>query len=211
MKLFLTSNGLEYPSIATKFKEYFFDELKRKASFLIVSIQDTEQDAIFLQKTLRELQSVGVNNFVVLPLRDDTKIITSTYDIIYVCGGNTFDYLYRLRNSGLDKYIVSAVRNGQSSYVGVSAGSILAGPNIITASQGEFGDRNNIGLDDLSGLGLIDIVVFPHFDTNFREKIDDIRNNSSNDIREIADNEALYLTATNFNQLSCVWKVEKIR
>lgn len=193
MRLFLTSTGLEDSAVVEKFKQHFSDKVISSLSFLIISIQDNAQDQIFLAKTLSELSSVGVSNFKVISLSYQVEPVTGEYDVIYVCGGNTFDYLDRIRKTGLDNFITSAVKSGRSIYFGVSAGSILAGPDISIASQGNEGDANNISLQDLRGLSLINQVIFPHFEENMRSELPVWRQNIGYGICELADNQALYL------------------
>ena len=44
-------------------------------------------------------------------------------------------------------------------YVGVSAGSILLGPDIDVSS---LGDKNKFGVKDFTGLALVDVAISPH-------------------------------------------------
>ena len=83
----------------------------------------------------------------------------SSYDVMYVCGGNTFYLLQEVRKNGFDKYIVDFINNG-GLYVGVSAGSILVGPDIFIASP--F-DENSVGLTDTKALGVTDTIICPHY------------------------------------------------
>ena len=79
-------------------------------------------------------------------------------DYIYVTGGNTFDILKKLRNKKLLEPIRWAVQNG-TTYIGSSAGAIIAGKDVALAS-----DRNYTGLkgEELEGLNLFNGTIIPH-------------------------------------------------
>jgi dipeptidase E len=61
--------------------------------------------------------------------KDDLK----NKDVIFVFGRNTFDYLNRIRKTGLDKAIKSFVKKG-GIYLGLSAGSYVICPTIEAAT-----------------------------------------------------------------------------
>ncbi|NLG48351.1 Type 1 glutamine amidotransferase-like domain-containing protein [Gordonia sp. (in: high G+C Gram-positive bacteria)] len=83
-------------------------------------------------------------------------------DAVYLSGGDTFALMTGLRRSGADAMIAERVRAGMP-YVGLSAGAVVAGPDIEPAA---LMDDPGMGLDlaDFRGLGLTDTVVIPHAD-----------------------------------------------
>lgn len=83
-------------------------------------------------------------------------------DAVYLSGGDTFALMTGLRRSGADAIIADRVRAGMP-YVGLSAGAVVAGPDIEPAA---LMDDPGMGLDlsDFRGLGLTDTVVIPHAD-----------------------------------------------
>lgn len=80
-------------------------------------------------------------------------------DIIFVDGGNTFYLLNAMRKCGFEGVIRKLLKQGKV-YVGVSAGSIVAGKTIKPAVW--LGDKN-IGLKKLKGLGLVSFDIFVHY------------------------------------------------
>jgi dipeptidase E len=76
---------------------------------------------------------------------------------VFVGGGNTYALLKRLRQAGLLEPLRERARAGLP-YVGSSAGSNLAGPNILTTN-----DWNVVGLAAFEALGLVPVNVNPHF------------------------------------------------
>lgn len=82
-------------------------------------------------------------------------------DIIHVNGGNTFWLLLQARKSGFESFIRKHLESGKV-YMGSSAGSLLAGPNIQiveTIDSNVAGDK----LTDYTGLGLVDFIAMPHW------------------------------------------------
>lgn len=90
-------------------------------------------------------------------------------DIIYFSGGNTFYLLQQLQLSNSLSVFRQAVTAGKI-YIGTSAGSVVAGPDIYPAYNL---DKAKIAkkLKGYQGLGLVDFVVFPHWGSaHFKER-----------------------------------------
>lgn len=196
MKLFLTSTGLEDKRVSNSFETIFLPKEPKDLSFLVVSIQDSEQDAFYLNKILTEVKNTGACDIDVFKLGNKKFIIDKEYDVIFICGGNTFDYLDRIRKTGLDKFILDFAKKEDSVYVGVSAGSILAGPNIAIARDE---DVNNIGLIDLKGLCLTDFIIYPHYRKELKSQLDEFKKRNGYPIIELEDNQAVIIDCSNFN------------
>lgn len=81
-------------------------------------------------------------------------------DGVYVAGGETFDLLWVLHSTGNFEVLRSAVVAGLP-YIGCSAGSVIADPNIESAS---LLDSPAVApeLTDYRGLGLVEQVIIPH-------------------------------------------------
>jgi dipeptidase E len=83
-------------------------------------------------------------------------------DVLWVAGGSTFALLDAVRGADAAQEIAGRVRDGLL-YIGSSAGSILAGPSVEPASvMDDPADAPE--QTDLTGLGLVDVVVVPHAD-----------------------------------------------
>ncbi len=90
-----------------------------------------------------ELLSAGIlpNNIRIYDI-DGTLTLDEamTYDVIYVTGGDTNHLLQRIKETGFDKIIKKMVY-ANKVYVGASAGSLIASPNI-----GKPYDKDKAGL-----------------------------------------------------------------
>jgi dipeptidase E len=95
----------------------------------------------------------------VLHLRWDAQPIATleSAEAIFVGGGNTYALLQRLRSAGLLEAIRARVRAGMP-YIGSSAGSNVAGPNILTTN-----DWNVVALTVFEALGLVPFNINPHY------------------------------------------------
>lgn len=92
----------------------------------------------------------------------DLDVLLAELDALYVASGSTFALLEALRSSRNDDVITGRVRAGLP-YIGASAGSIIAGPDITPASLMDD-PADGPSLQDFAGLGLIDRTVVPHAD-----------------------------------------------
>jgi dipeptidase E len=88
--------------------------------------------------------------------RDPLATLTRA-EAVFVGGGNTYVLLQRLRASGLLDALPPRVRAGLP-YVGASAGSNVAGPNILTTN-----DWNVVGLTAFEALDLVPFGINPHY------------------------------------------------
>ncbi len=95
----------------------------------------------------------------------------NSHDIIYMCGGNTIHLLQQLRKTDSFNFIKDQVNSGKT-YIGTSAGSIIAGPKLpiyLEAAEG-------ITLDNYDAFGFINIIIAPHWGSDsFRKRYLDER------------------------------------
>lgn len=91
-------------------------------------------------------------------------------DLVYVAGGNTYFLLYHMQQTRF----WDAISNTGIIYVGVSAGAIVAGPDI--AHIADLDDRALApGLTDTTGAGIVKDRILPHYDDGrYRPTIDRI-------------------------------------
>lgn len=129
--------------------------------------------------------------------QDQIKQQLSDTDIIFVAGGNTSYLLEKAQQSGFLNIVKDLVLKG-TIYIGSSAGSLLAGPNIEVDKiydDGEFGKE----LKSYEGLGLVDFVILPHADSpiyaSYLEKIFKEYGNTYS-LKKLNDNQAFLVKDT---------------
>jgi dipeptidase E len=101
-------------------------------------------------------------------------------DILYIAGGNVFFLLQEAQKNGFAKLVKSHVAKGKI-YIGQSAGSIIAGPDIWPTRRSDtIGDAPDI--NGYEGFGLINFVVLPHWGSeskrqqHFGERLENVYN-----------------------------------
>jgi len=190
MKLLLTSSGLSN----NKIKDFFvsqFDRLDDKTAALITAKKVGERREI-VDKSREELENWGVKVQEIDINRDDIYSSYPEFDIYYICGGNTFHILDRLWATGMQNILVDAVRKNKF-YVGISAGSILAGPDIEPAKVA--GDVNDLGLHNLGGFRLVPYLILPHYSDEKKNRVIDYKKfRFQEPLIALTDNQALFVT-----------------
>lgn len=166
MKLFLTSAGFQdfqtkqiRRDLESVLREQCGDLRNKRACFLYTIRQESDQTWLDLYD--EEFKALGLPYDPVNISEELDGLALPEYDIYYVCGGNTFYILDRLRKTRMDEVLKKAVQKGKI-YIGVSAGSILACPDISVAGI-ETGDENDIHLSDATGFSWISFYISPHY------------------------------------------------
>lgn len=125
-------------------------------------------DDDWLLADLEALQNVGyqVDRYSVTDKsREAVREQIEAYDIIYMCGGNTIYLLEQLQQTETYALIKEAVRAGKP-YIGTSAGSIIAGPQIPAYLE----DETDIELSDYTGFQFTNTIIVPHWGSeSFRD------------------------------------------
>lgn len=167
MNLFLTSAGFQdfqtkqiRKDLEFALREQYNELGDKRVCFLCTMRQ--ESDRVWLDLYDEEFKALGLQYVSVNISEELNGLDLPEYDIYYVCGGNTFYILDRLRKTRMDEVLKKAVQQGKA-YIGVSAGSILACPDISIAGT-EAGDENDIHLSDLTGFSWIPFYISPHYE-----------------------------------------------
>jgi dipeptidase E len=116
------------------------------------------------------------------------------YQAIYVSGGNTFYLLKHLKRTGLFEMIRECVLTGLIIYMGSSAGSVVATPDIGYAAAL---DDPSLGDGDNKGFGFVSYSILPHMDhEGFGPKVmEQLRNwnPADGDVRPMSDGQVIIL------------------
>ncbi len=159
MKLILTSNGYkESPGIGVRLLEF----LNKDPSHIKVFLVTIGGAPHFVEEEISQLEDLEIKreNVFVFEMNEEAWNLQD-FDLVYVCGGNTFEYLYKMDETGLREKIIDFLKKG-GVYFGVSAGSILACPYICTATWNN-GDENDVGVEHMNGLDVFPLLLTVHF------------------------------------------------
>lgn len=164
MKLLLTSAGITNSSIKKAFSELIGKNLNQCTVAFIPTAANVEDDVRWMKEDIKNLKTTGVKEIVMadiekLPKKEWLSIIEKS-DVIWFEGGNTYHLLYWVRESGLQEKLRELLES--KLYIGVSAGSIIAGPD-IKVNREIFPGEEEYRLDDLTGLNYVPFTVVPHF------------------------------------------------
>ena len=198
MKLLLTSEGWQKNA---KIGKEFLKLIDKKSSEIRIFLVLTPTKYFKRNKYVRRLfgQFQGVNvpkkNISFFQLnRRIRKTDLKDIDVVFVVGGNTFEYLKRLRKTGLDKAIKNFVKRG-GVYVGLSAGSYVICPTIEAASW-KHADVNTTGLKNLKGLNLVPFLLTAHFKQELRPLIKKAAEKTKYEVIALTDRQAILVKGT---------------
>ncbi len=118
------------------------------------------------------------------------KILNS--NILVITGGNTFTLLSHLRQSGLDTAIKNFIKKNNFILVGFSAGAIVLTPTIGVAGIEEF-DKNEVGIEDLTGLSILDFEIFPHYSKKWTRAVKKYQKTTTNKVRKIKNEDYIVI------------------
>lgn len=193
MKLLLTSTGFTNPRIGDFFVNLLNKPLSEVKVIFIPTASRSKEELYYVEESKNELIQRGIKTSNLSIYNLDKRLsynAVKDYDVIYVCGGNTFYLTLKIREDGFDKVIKRLVKEDKL-YLGVSAGSVLAGPNIDIASPY---DPNDVKLKDWTGLGLTDIIVSPHYTDNDKEVVKKFKKEEKYKVIPLTDNQALFIS-----------------
>lgn len=115
-------------------------------------------------------------------------------DAIILTGGNTFKFLHHLKESGLDRTLIEFANSGKI-VVGFSAGAIILSPTIEIAELPTL-DDNLVGITDLTGLGLIDFDVYPHYEeSEHRAIVDEYEGRTGRQVRRLTNQDLIVVNS----------------
>ena len=159
--MILTSSLYESIELVKKFLD---KNTESKKILFIPTATNVDEYKKYIHLTQKVFEDFGyeVENFDVSVFSEEiAKEKLSEAKIVFISGGNTFYLLQELKRKNLTSYLKERIENGLL-YIGESAGSVIAAPNIEYAS---IVDDKTLAteLDDYVGLNLVDFYIVPHF------------------------------------------------
>lgn len=132
------------------------------------------------------------------------------FQIIHFCGGNTLYLNYLLHKSGFFETLTKYIKSGKLIFIGTSAGSMIAGPDLFDIKDSLLEDikpkyLENMQRKDYYGLNFIPFILIPHSnDPDFivdNSKIIQILPKIKYPLMFLADNQALLVKGTKFEMV----------
>lgn len=166
----------------------------------IITASKAEADISYMEKDKELMRQAGFNvEDIDIEGKNKNQLarMLGSKDIIYAQGGNTFYLMKHIRLSGFDKVVRKLVKRGVM-YVGVSAGSIVAGKTIETAGWKNI-NRNVVNLKNLNGMNLVNFNIFAHYKAEhaelIKQKIPDPKKRKN--LKILTDSQALIIQGKN--------------
>ena len=160
--MILTSSLYESIELVKKFLD---KNTESKKILFIPTAANVEEYKKYMHLTQKAFEDFGyeVENFDVSVFSEEiAKEKLSEAKIVFISGGNTFYLLQELKRKNLITYLKERIEHGLL-YIGESAGSVIAAPDIEYASV--IDDKTvATELDDYTGLNLVDFYIVPHFE-----------------------------------------------
>ena len=146
-------------------KNFLNKNTESKKILFIPTATNVDEYKKYIHLTQKAFEDFGyeVENFDVSIFSEEiAKEKLSEAKIVFISGGNTFYLLQELKRKNLITYLKERIENGLL-YIGESAGSVIAAPDIEYASV--IDDKTvATELDDYAGLNLVDFYIVPHFE-----------------------------------------------
>ena len=160
--MILTSSLYESIELVKKFLD---KNTESKKILFIPTATNVDEYKKYIYLTQKAFEDFGyeVENFDVSIFSEEiAKEKLSQAKIVFISGGNTFYLLQELKRKNLTSYLKERIENGLL-YIGESAGSVIAAPDIEYAS---IVDDKTLAteLNDYTGLNLVDFYIVPHFE-----------------------------------------------
>ena len=160
--MILTSSLYESIELVKKFLD---KNTESKKILFIPTATNVDEYKKYIYLTQKAFEDFGyeVENFDVSIFSEEiAKEKLSQAKTVFISGGNTFYLLQELKRKNLTSYLKERIENGLL-YIGESAGSVIAAPDIEYAS---IVDDKTLAteLNDYTGLNLVDFYIVPHFE-----------------------------------------------
>lgn len=202
-KMFLSSS---FEDVIEKFINFINEDFKGKTVTFIPTASVVEEVDFYVESAKNKLIDLGMNVDVLDISKSDIVEIEKKLrnnDYIYVSGGNTFFLLQEMKNSGAAHIIIDEVNKGKV-YIGESAGSVVASPNIEYINAMDSVDEAK-ALESYVGLNLIDFYPLPHYgEFPFKDSADAIENKYRDilDLKLISNTQVIEVKG---NEISILW------
>lgn len=199
MKLLLTSAGITNDSIA----KALFELVGKKPEDTTVVFIPTASNIISWNKDrlIDDLINLQKQNFWSIEITDISAVDEEIWrpsieraDIIYFEGGSNYYLMRWIYKSGLSDILPTLLKD--KVYVGVSAGSMVTNPSILSSITQIIYEEDLRETEDINALHMVDFYILPHLNSerfpNVRKEcIEKIADSIDKTIYALDDNTAL--------------------
>lgn len=162
MKLFLTSAGLTTNTLRTAFRALL--PANPRIAFVPTAAR-VYQDTSWLENDVGNVRAADIKvNLIDISTAPKSEWLEALEAADAICfgGGNAYFLLDWIRRCGLGEMLPALLKS--RVYMGISAGSMVAGPSIESNSP-IFPEEDEGRIEDLRGLSLVPYAVVPHLNS----------------------------------------------
>jgi dipeptidase E len=192
-KLLLTSDGISNKKLKREFLRLISKDASKIKVLMIITAGKLKPDSPKrVERTKRKIIHLGIPRKSIETLDIDGKKVHSidkSFDVVHVCGGNTFFLLQKIRESGFGTAIRKFLNRG-GLYVGVSAGSYVTCPSIIAADW-KPADNNIVGMKNFRALNLVPFLITAHYVKMYEKFIRKGASETNYKVRILRDGQAI--------------------
>lgn len=176
MKLLLTSGGLTNKSISRALFELIGKDPEDTSLVFIPTASNVESgDKGWLIEDLINLHNQKFKSIAIVDISAVPENIwrpqMEEADVLFFEGGNTYHLMEWINKSGLSKLLPEFLKT--KVYVGLSAGSMVACPDLSLKHSKIIYDENLNKKDILPALNLVDFYFLPHLNSKHFPKVNE--------------------------------------
>jgi len=115
------------------------------------------------------------------------------FDSIYISGGNTFFLMNYLRETNFSEILIKFINSGKVVYGG-SAGAIILGKDIRTATLGKYSDKNTVMTNSFSGLDMVNsLAIHCHYEKENYSEVEQFAKETHLNILALTESSGLFI------------------
>lgn len=138
-----------------------------------------------------QFEELGFEHVDLVDIKAEPTFDFSPYQIIFVCGGNTFYLQKYARLARFEATVRQHLKNG-GIYIGESAGSVLATPTTRLANS-VAPDPNEVGTIYFTGFNLVPFEIFPHYEMRYEAELQAYEQEHDVKVERLTDDQALFI------------------
>ncbi|HEY1074709.1 MAG TPA: Type 1 glutamine amidotransferase-like domain-containing protein [Patescibacteria group bacterium] len=188
--ILLTSSGLSSNPVRKAFIEVMKDRPKGPVA-LVTTASPRKEKSPWTQMAQQEFLDLGFEQVDFVDIKAEPKFDFSPYQIIFVCGGNTFYLQKYSRLAGFEATVRMHLANG-GTYMGESAGSIIATPTTRLANT-VAPDPNEVKTVNFTGFKLVPFEIFPHYEKQYEAELQAYEQEHGVKVERLTDDQALFI------------------
>ncbi len=192
--IILTSNGLSSDALLREAGKFVIAQ--GKAVIITTASLGYKEKDWHIPRLTKELEQLGLSVAYFDFDFEDAEALLS-YDVVEILGGNPF-YLIKHLKQAENSAVIQKIAE-EKVLIGISAGTLVLQRNIRLVAQYSPEMNEEVGLTDLSGLGLTDLEILPHYHRymerfeRFEELAQQYEKDNGCKILRLDDGEAIFI------------------